>query len=139
MAYLWSTSTNTQHAFGLPQIPRKAIPVGRRCPRLGRLRLWRPWRCRWDFGMYISCGAQMFFFSVFYPDFLKSHLARRSALLSSAQLRSQLLCSGLLCSAAQRSAVRCHALPCDAVLDRAAPCCVHTRYHTKVPGTRVCT
>ena len=80
-----------------------------------------------------------FFFFVFYPEFPKFHLARRSALLSSAQLRSQLLCSAQLCSAAQRSAVRCHALPCDAVLDRAAPWCVHTRYRTKVPGTRVCT
>ena len=51
---------------------------------------------------------------------------------------SQQLSSAQLSSPQQRSAAPCRALPCGAVLRRAVPCFVHTRYHTKVPGTRVC-
>ena len=71
------------------------------------------------------------FFPFFFLHFLAIILVPSSA-FSLYRLSSGLSILAHRNSAAQRRAV-------VAVLCGAAPCCVRTRYHTKVPGTRVCT
>ena len=139
-----SAPPNTyEHALDLPLFPHKAIQLGRRCPRLRRW-AFRRWRHgRWGHLIaYSRYELNVFFLFLLFlvsPQITPS--SAPSSALSLAQLGSQ------LSSAAQRSAVRCRAVPCGTVRCRAVRCCavrccassfVHTRYHTKVAGTRVC-
>ena len=98
-------------------LPRKAIQVERRCPRLWRPRLWRPrpWRPRVSQGVGTSNRFQQvraqFFFRVV------ASTARYTAPCGVVR------CRALRCGAVLRSAVRCRAVSCSAVRCRAVPRC----------------
>ena len=111
--------SNTSNA-----LPRKAIQVERRCPRLWCPRLWQ------DVGT--SNRFQQVRAQVIFSFFRKSHPAsskhKKSTPAQPAQRRGAAPCGAVRCRAVPCCAVRCRAVlcravPCCAVLYRAVPCC----------------